>query len=138
MQLGNPTTWGAENQERLGLRHLPDGERDECRLELPVPSRTPWRPCAPPINHHRANTGSQQSSQMIGAHSKQLYFIDRRPFLLNSGSKSFCISVLFTRYCSHLSLSKPRNLGLACLSQPIGRKRVPEKEPLFELSGFFF
>lgn len=41
VQLGNPTTRGAENQERLGLRHLPDGERDECRLELPVPSRTP-------------------------------------------------------------------------------------------------
>ena len=139
VQLGNPTTWGVENQERLGPRHPPGRERDECHLGPPVPFCAPWRPCTPHINHHQANTGSQQRSQMIGNTFKTaLFHWQTGPFLLNSGLKTFYISVLFTRYHSHSYLCKPRNLGLSYLSQPTGRKRVPEKESLFEFCFVLF
>lgn len=51
--------------------------------------------------------------------------------MLNSGLKTFYISVSFTRYCSHSYLCKPKNLEPAYLSQPIGRKGPIKKSSLF-------
>lgn len=48
--------------------------------------------------------------------------------MLNSGLKSFYISVSFTRYCSHSYLCKPRNLRVGLFITTYWQEKGPRKK----------
>lgn len=56
-----------------------------------------------------------------------------RTFLLNSGLKTFYISVSFTHYCSHSYLCKPRNHEPASSSNLLAGEGPHNKEAPFEV-----